>query len=839
MSERSEKNRLAKEQSLIIKQLFDDKSYQEAISELISKRKYPDENLEQEVAKAFVERAEAGVGKHTLYIASNSEMDAHALSFMGLHHSGTPVIKDQSFIDEMMPSTLSRAMGDESSFINEDIARALLAYANDKESSPYNESTRKHLDEFITKERVEQLLSLNTTGQVEFSLTDEQIESVASEYEIEMPVYRKPEDESAKLTARALQPDVGELSSQVEKDALKHRLDVDLQTDAQMSLNKIMDENPSWAHRTMVDKLRSRIANGLTDLTNPSSLSYPSESVFGQNLSEVDDNGRVVKELLKFKQCPFKGEKCVFPSSKVPDTVYQYAAEHVKKSGIKYPHITTNHKNPQEAIHFMKSTVQALVDAGYDVEDITVGKNVRPAFDKMKAEGLFAQHAISEAPEGMRPGETPKEEEAPSAERKKMPEEILAEEREAIHESINYIKDGLESEENPMKMSDMPNEKLVSVLGLYALMNESSENWNESVREFGVSPAGRETVEKVKEHFDGLVSKCKDNPESLGRKQVETLYEARQALPEAYPQDELIPVRDVLQAYRQSLSSAPTEEVAQTPEESSDLNASEPQNKSEDPTQGSPADSSPDEHSPEPAPESEGDPDFTQEQADEPTPSADPEISQSEQEGPPAYLSDAPIDESGYIPELDEDQEQGYEPPVESTSSSPKDNDELGEIPSEDAFDILDHSVEHTENVEPESTVDNSWGDDFAGFNPEVDDWKNIIEVDWDSLTENDVALISNLSPADRIELSQMDSPKMISAGLSQEKAERLALNIRQVDMLISADKETIEDLSQSEVELLSKIPDDQLGEHHKNKLEPSRPEAEQDEPEQRSSLKR
>lgn len=843
----------------MIKQLFDDQKYQEVVNDLIMSRKHSDEALEQEVAKAFVERAEVGVGDHTMHLSSNAELDAYALSFMGLHHSGEPVIKDKLFIDTMMPVILERAMGESTPIVNEDIGRALLAHAKERGNSPYSDQVKKNLDSFLNKERIEQLLRLSSAGQIDSPLSDEEIGEVAAKYDIELPISTPPRNDEAKLSTRVLQPDIGELASSVERDALRHRLDVDLQTEAQMNINRIMDENPNWVHRTVVDKLKDRVINGVEDLTNPSKLAYPSESIFGRNLSEVDDNGRVVRELLGFKSDPFRGERCIFPSAKVPDTVYKVAVEHLRKSGIQYPHITTNQKNPQDAIHFMRSSVMALIEAGYDIDDITVGRNVQKAFEKMKNEGLVVQNTISEAPEGFRPGESPPDEE-PENKREMMPEEVLEAEREKIHEAINYIKDGINSEDNPSQMSDMPNDKLVAVLGLYSLMSQSSENWNESVREFGVSPAGRETVEQVKAHFDKLVAKCGEDPGKVGNRQAETLYEARGVLPSLYSKDELMPVRDVLQTHLQNANVDPAPDPDNPHPDVSEVVAAEQGVEQEldyNPMQE--ADTKP----PSSGIQTESEPPLSDGFEKDPVDPNDGAIPQEEldvessipiEDGPPSYLNEPPLDDSGYIPEEDPEEHIDFDGPEAPTRSdvsntvpnnnpvinnNPEDSvfkkpsqedraveDDLGIVPDEAGFDVLDHSVEHSDKptvIEPEDETigfDVGWGDDYVQFDPSNEEWQNISKVNWSELSSTDLELISNLSPADKIELSQTDSPKALSANLPSTQIEQLALNIRQVDMLLSADRETLEDLSPSEMDMLSRLPDSAINEDHKAIIE-------------------
>lgn len=836
MSDESVKRTAKKETSLIAAQLFSELKYQTVIADLITKRQYSkDKALEQEVAKAFVERAEAGVGEHTLYMASNSEMDVHALSFMGLHHSGESIIEDPDFIEYMLPVFLDKTIGNNSSFVNEQVSSALLDYAYRQDDSKYSEQVRKHLDPLVNKESVSRLIKMSNDGQFDSPLNSEEMDSLANSFGIEVQSIEPPSSEKPKLSTRAIQPDVGELASRVDNDALKHRLDVDLQTSAQMEINRMMDDNPSWVHRTIIHKLKDRISNGLTDLTNPSSLAYPSESIFSRGLSEVDDNGRVVRELLHFKMNPFKGETCVFPSSKVSETVYALAAEYVKKSGIKYPHITTNHKNPQEAIYFMKSSVQALVDSGYDIDDISVGRNVSNAFEKMKADGLFAQHAISEAPDDLRPDL----DEAPEEGRKPMPEEVLAGEKEVLHESVNYIKDGLNSDENPMKMSDMPNEKLVNVLGLHHILSQSSNNWNDSVREYGISPAGRDTVEQVKEYFDGLVEKCASEPGKVGKRQAETLYEARKVLPEFYDPDQLVSVKEILHQYIKPVSVEPPAEAPEGPQAEVNAEQAELENGSVDEPHSAPP---------------------LESVAEEPTPfendipdvGVDPEYAGNESDlgfspdddAPPSYLNDVPMDNGENIPPDLEDHDydvgfDGNQGPVEDSykADTPTVNEEPkfvdgdnptateepksvdGDVPGE--FDVMDIATDHQEPPPevPSDNLEESWDNDFASFDQSNGEWSSICDKSWDQLSDSEVYLISNLSPADKVELSHLSQDKMEGLNLTDKQAGQLSLNVRQVETIMSADKEMLQDLSESEVELLSKIPDEMLSNDQKEFL--------------------
>lgn len=301
---------------------------------------------------------------------------------------------------------------------------------------------------------------------------------------------------NALLGTEELEQEEIALRSRLDTESKKHLIIRSRKTDAQIQMNLLLESHKNWATRTTQEKIRQISNEKVKDLLDPNGkLHYPSVDIFGESLDLMDENGRAKDTLLKFKRGYFGGPSVVFPKADVEEDVYNMAALKCKFEGIMKPHIHCTFKDPATAIRFMKFTVDALINAGYDIDDISVDRNIREAFENYKSERLISnqgmiREATGEEPEPLPEPFTQTEIDAQN--------QLLREQRNAeINAPIQKVREALDNQEQNVQLRDLPMQTIKDVLERAHLLKEDPLSWSEMQEKEGLNPFSRDTAEVV------------------------------------------------------------------------------------------------------------------------------------------------------------------------------------------------------------------------------------------------------------------------------------------------------------------------------------------------------
>lgn len=462
-------------------------------------------DLEKYIRRALVQEA---LSKDSLGetwsnhpFTSRAELAEKAIYLSGgnaeaLVYDDAPISKDE------IVDLLSVSMGEkgDSALLREPVAHALLMHWKNPESSTYSAPVKQAIDEYLTEERKGQLLFRLEEG----SLTSPFTEPSAAEFLTQMKekhLPKEPPKDHPKLSSSALEQELGALKAKTEDDAAKYQLVQDLRIQAQMEMNRLMDEHKDLVQRTVVDKLKDRLKYGLYNIANPNThLLYPSESIFGQSLAKMDSNGRVEDTYLRFKQ-QMSGPVIEFTRATLGDHIYAIAAQKCRLDGISRPHIGTTFRNPANAIMFMEKTVDALIKAGYDIDDISVDPHIQTAFDNYKLKLAAESFTISERRDHIEQEiETPKE-------RKLMPEEQAAVLNEQINEPVHAASKDLSDEEKNVQMSGLSLKDVSTLLERAPLLSDPHLDWQNMQDQAGLSPTSRDAVQEALDYVGKLMDR--------------------------------------------------------------------------------------------------------------------------------------------------------------------------------------------------------------------------------------------------------------------------------------------------------------------------------------------
>jgi len=529
----------ASEERKVIAQLFNDEKMQIALDKILSGKRLEDKAYEQMVSKAFVERAKIGFGGATLFTLSDSDMQMRAAALMGVNDLGKSIIDDPEFIELNLPEflVLAKDGSDNSPLMNADLCRAMVRYANDPEDMRMPEPARKSFDFVLTKDFKKSLTKKMMDGSFSSPLSEvdseklyedlglksvyvdpESLTKKNNELSQEAPPDPSNEEDSTKkanalLSTDAMLHQIGIMDEKADLEARRHRLQIDAQTEAQMAINKLMDENPDWVRRTSINKLKDKISNGTNSLLGQDPHVYPSESLFGDSLAVMDAHGRVAQTLLHYRTGPGLNKRVEFKSPSVPESAYELAALQVRKQGIANPHIGANFRDPKTSLEFMKRSVEALLTAGYKIDDISVDRHLHNAFENFKMEKIGAEYTIGERPESEM-----EQEPEPAPTREVMPEEIIEAKNEAINTPALNVADMLANIEKGVGFDDIPNEHLEPLMPLLVDLANPDKTWQQIQDESGLTPASREVIQKFKHHIDSAVSKLDPENEKFSSK---------------------------------------------------------------------------------------------------------------------------------------------------------------------------------------------------------------------------------------------------------------------------------------------------------------------------------
>ncbi len=543
----------------------EDKVRAQKLFELSAYRSNVDTQEYREVAQLIAELALAGKGQSE----SQRDLEMASLRLAGLAN-GSVSLLDKGMQQKVLDTLLPRAMGEgpDSSFYSEHLSQLLLRHVNPNDTAPIlKQEVKEHLDKFLKKEKVEWLVRKVEAGDI-VSPFDEsegnQIEDIKSKYGITSPSQNndaKPAEDIAKVSREAVEEKEASasLEERVNRDAAKRKFDIDVQVDALNKMNALFakPENASWAEKNVWDKVKGKIGEKIDRIALQDPIKYPKESLFSKTLVDMDPETMLTKrELIKFNT--LGSFKAKFTSAKVSDDVYSYAALSAMSKGIRYPLIKSTFTDPNESYQFVNNMTKALVDAGYDVNDIRVSPHLRRLFEERIKPNYAQENALEEAPEELvadpeleanklgRQGEGPVL--PPSNEQTRFePEaanklELIKSQIKEMNEHPLKISKGMNDAETKQSFSDLSNEDVGKILQLAPLLEMPDQGWEDLVAGTGLAPESRRQVEATVKYITKLVEsttpdetgKTKLDPEK-NTKQLARLKELRPILQESMP----------------------------------------------------------------------------------------------------------------------------------------------------------------------------------------------------------------------------------------------------------------------------------------------------------------
>jgi hypothetical protein len=600
----------------------------------------------KELADLFVELVKNGAEYQSLELQTSRDAVMYALTMSGFNDKGIISVSPER-IEENIQALLPIVMGEspESILFHSDANAALLSYLHDKEKFDIEPKVSAVLDEYLNQDRAYLLLQRASTGFLDNNLSYVEMKDIEQRFDLELPslvgeyvlpdsalstpdtspspnddgveqpppsnenatVDNEQEPQAAKLGDEVMRPDYAEMYAAEEKASQKYQLDVDLQTEALMKLNAIMESQRTqgWTNRTVWDKLKDNVGDRIGDLVKPGQIVYPNESIFSQSLAVVDAAGRATSTLATFSISPLSSFKASVTDPFVGPEVYQVIALKAKAAGVKYPFLKSTFKDAEQAQKFIERAANALLDEGYEIENIRVQKSLQPYFDAYKSEKL--EFTITEAPEdlaldpddpdvAMKYADKPEKDLAERMARMS-PDEILTENLMSINAELQNMQQAMSSEENPLEIKNFENDVLIRALSMAPYAKDpNSEVWNAAVRQAGLVPSTRDVVLEVEGYFKGLLNKANPNGNTkgeIGSNQAATLQEAEEVLKFIYP-DRAEKIAEILEhSKRKGAPDAPASDLNVAPTPPNDTVASDvPENI--DATSNEPEDFSPD-----------------------------------------------------------------------------------------------------------------------------------------------------------------------------------------------------------------------------------------------------
>lgn len=500
------------DEMLAIDQFWRDEQVLADVERLFNLQRLEDTAREKAILDNLAAMARHQYAPDSMPFMTSSEIAEKVIMLTGGNASGFTLESDTERAFNINTEMLRIALGEDqtSALYSTPTAHAILSHWYNPDSTGFAEHTKMAIDNFLTNERKKVLLERIMDKTLSSPFSDEEAQQFLLDQGAILPPAQQS-TESPTLGTEDPAEEFGRLEAKAEADWLKYQLVQDVRVQAQMEMNRIMQENPSWVERTVVDKLGDKIKYGIEKVINPNYLRYPSEPVFGHSLSKMDSNGRVIEHYLNFKRS-LNGPLVEFMRHDLPDEVYAIAAQKCRLNGIVKPHIGCTFRTPSDAIVFMEHTVKALVDSGYSLDDISVDRHLQTAFDDYKRR-MSMVFTISEAPEpgtDMTP-ELPKEE--------RLQEEIALDLNTQINSPITPVTDDLNNQEKGLTPKDLNTDKIRDLLSYAPLLQESELTWNDMQTQAGLSPTSRETTEEIKAYVGSLLDKADpEHPNYLGDK---------------------------------------------------------------------------------------------------------------------------------------------------------------------------------------------------------------------------------------------------------------------------------------------------------------------------------
>lgn len=543
----------AKLSNAVLLEMLSSENDKNVLLKLLEGRRVADKKLAMEVAKLFVSRVAAGVSVDPAAAGDSIDAAAKALGMLGLSENGINYLSPQDtefFAKDLLPVVFGES--EEAPVFHSDINAAMLAYLLKPAESNFSPEIKVALDKYLTSKRVEVLLARVQNGQLPVEATGQELHALAEQHSVEIKSKIIVPPGVARLGTGVSFPDAASIADKAELEAQRYALEVDARTDALISLNALMSQKGNWVHRQLIDKLKDKVA----DAVKGNGYRYPSESLFSETLSEIDDNGRVVNEMVRFSRPPLRGFKASFKSPKVPNEAYLATGLRLRSEGVKFPYIKANFKNPEEAKTFLEKSLLGLAEAGYALDDITVSPNLKNFFlaYKAKEEESFTIESTPTDPIKPTRGEEVvlKDELRRLQSSPELAEALsLYEQLASINKPLTFMLSKINDPERPMKLTDFADGQLISVLSKYPLVNASSETWNAALKAGGLVPSTRALVNDVGEMFERYIEKADPvvgSKATLGTREKVRLLAARDVLFQVMPDKaaQLVRVFDAL-----------------------------------------------------------------------------------------------------------------------------------------------------------------------------------------------------------------------------------------------------------------------------------------------------
>lgn len=543
----------AKLSNAVLLEMLSSENDKNVLLKLLEGRRVADKKLAMEVAKLFVSRVAAGVSIDPAAAGDSIDASAKALEMLGLSENGINYLSPQDtefYAKDLLPVVFGES--EEAPVFHSDINAAMLDYLIKPAESGFSPEIKTALDKYLTNKRVEVLLARVQNGQLPVEATSQELHALAERHNVEIKSKIVVPPGVARLGTGVSFPDAASIADKAELEAQRYALEVDAKTDALISLNALMAQKGNWVHRQLVDKLKDKIA----DAVKGNGYRYPSESLFSETLSEIDDNGRVVNEMVRFSRPPLRGFKASFKSPRVPNEAYLATGLRLRSEGVKFPYIKANFKNPEEAKIFLEKSLFGLTEAGYALDDITVSPNLKNfflAYKAKEAESFTIESTPTVPIEPTRGEEVVLKDELHRLQSSPELAEALGlyEQLVSINKPLTFMLSKINDPERPMKLKDFADGQLISVLSKYPLVNSSSETWNTALKAAGLVPSTRALVNDVGEMFERYIEKADPaggSKTALGTREKVRLLAARDVLFQVMPDKaaQLVRVFDAL-----------------------------------------------------------------------------------------------------------------------------------------------------------------------------------------------------------------------------------------------------------------------------------------------------
>ena len=573
----------------LLKSFFENEKYRQHIAELLRNLELKDKVLQEEMSSAFVRRALAEESFPDESLESTAELQTQALILAGMNTKGVSLVSEElqrQAFEEILPKALKNP---ENGLINSSVAQGIIGYMAHEQDAPFfSPKTDTLLSDLLSDEIKASLLQRVADKALTSPLGDEGTRGLLQKYNV-MPsqareaandpvaAQESTPEEQAPQESQSISndvgnasdefkyPDAGEFADNAYREAEKHKLPIDNRAEARDRINAILKEKPGWVERTVLDRIRAKKEQFLQDLDDGAlfvkdPLRYPKESIFSETLSEVDETGRQVNEMVVMKNTPLS-TKAVFKSPDVPKEAYEISALRLREQGVRRPYLDATFKDRDKCIQFLMQSTEALLKAEYDIDDIVVSPRIKHLFGPIYE--LHNQRGIlSEAPEDLAadPDDPAMEKKYGLEEKDKGParpsgNEEVHEKIRALHEPldavINMYDNGDEGVEQSIR--DLSPEVLSSAMSVTDFIDDDV-SWQRAVDEGGLNPRSNEFLKRLVSDFKSMVADVANKPPSdVGAKAAELILACDSSMTKIY-KDDPEGLNQARQAYKNAMA---------------------------------------------------------------------------------------------------------------------------------------------------------------------------------------------------------------------------------------------------------------------------------------------